>query len=95
MLVLAMIRRRIEKFTDEQFAPLMEPEAEEARRLYSEGLVRAIHSRKDVPGAVLELEAPSVEEAEKIVRRLPLVAAGMLEYTLIPCGPYRGFMPRA
>ena len=95
MLVLALIRRRIEKFTDEQFAPLMEPEAEEARRLYSEGLVRGIHSRKDVPGAVLELEAASVEDAEKTVQRLPLVAAGMLEYTLIPCGPYRGFMPRA
>ena len=94
MKVYVLARRRGEAFTDQQFAPLMEPEAEEARRLYGEGHLRSIHGRQDVPGAVLELECASLDDAHKLTQRLPLVKAGMLELTFIPVGPYRGFLPR-
>jgi hypothetical protein len=91
-----MVARRLtEKFTDAQFAPLLEPEAEAARRLYADGILRAIYGRHDAPGAILQLEAASADEARAIVlERLPLAKAGMLELTFFPCGPYRGFLPR-
>ena len=94
MTVLALMRRRTESFKDAQFAEVLEAEAEEARRLYQEGHVRAIYGRHDCPGAVLVFEAPSLEEAQKLCQRLPLYSRGMLEGQFVPCGPYRGFLPR-
>lgn len=88
------MRRRTEKYTDAQFAEVLDAEAEEARRLYAEGHVRSIHGRHDVPGAVLVFEAPSLEAAQELAKRLPMFANGMLEGQFVPCGPYRGFMPR-
>ncbi|MBV8600301.1 MAG: hypothetical protein JO359_01930 [Candidatus Eremiobacteraeota bacterium] len=94
MTVFVLLRRITERFSDEQFAPLLEPESEEARRLYADGHLRAIYSRQDVPGAVLQLECASLDEAKKLAQRLPLLAKGMLEPVFVPVGPYRGFTPR-
>jgi len=94
MLFFVLARRRTEAFSDEQFAPVLEPEAEEARRLYAEGWVRAVYGRQDVPGAILQLECASLDDAHALLQRLPLVQRDMLEMTVIPVGPYRGFMPR-
>ncbi|HEY4441270.1 MAG TPA: hypothetical protein VGN14_12500 [Candidatus Elarobacter sp.] len=91
---LAICRRVTERFTEDEFAPLMEPEAERARQLYTQGVVRAAWSRKDVPGAVLLLEAETQADAEGFVSTLPLKAKGMLEVDVIAIGPYRGFAPR-
>lgn len=90
--VLAIIRRRTERFSDEQFAPLLEPEAQAVRSLYSQGVVRAIWSREDALGAAVLLEAPSLEAARDIVAAFPLMQRDMLEVEqLIPLKPYRGF----
>lgn len=94
MLFFVLARRRTEAFTDEQFAPILEPEAEEARRLYADGHVRAVYGRLDVPGAILQLECSSAQEVHGLLKRLPLVQRDMLEIAVIPVGPYRGFMPR-
>ena len=95
MQFLAILRRRTETYTDEQFAPLLEPEAERVRTLYAQGVVRAIWSREDTPGAVSLLEAGSFEEAHAIVESYPLMQKGMLELQmLVPMRGYRGFGPR-
>ena len=87
------MRRRTETFSDADIASLLDPEAEEVRRLYRDQIVRTIWGRGDVPGAVLYLETESEDAARAALGRLPLFAAGMLELTLIPLAPYRGFLP--
>ena len=91
---LAVVRRLTEKFSDEEIAPVLEPEAERARQLYAQGVYRTAWSRKDVPGAVILLEAENQAEAEGYMNTLPLKAKGMIEVEVIALGPYRGFGPR-
>ena len=47
----------------EDFAPLMDPEADYALKLYKEGFVREIYSRTDGKGALCVVEAEN-EEAD-------------------------------
>lgn len=95
MQFVSIVRRRIEDFSDDAFAPLLEPEAEAIRVLYAQGKVRNIWTREDVPGAVTLLEADSLAQAREIVDSFPLMRKGMLELeSLIPLRGYRGFGPR-
>lgn len=95
MQFVSIVRRRTERFSDEEFAPLLEPEAEAIRKLYAGGAVRNIWSRGDVPGAVTLIEADSLDQARAIVEAFPLMQKGMLELEqLIPLRGYRGFGPR-
>ena len=94
MQFLAVIRRRTEQFTQEQFDAVLEPEAERVRLLYKEGGIRAVYSRGDKPGAVVQLECNDYEEALHILESLPFAQHGMLEIELVPLLPYRGFGPR-
>ena len=95
MQVLAIVRRRTESFSEDAFAPVLEPEAQAIRTLYAQGIVRSVWSRDDVPGACLLLEAESLDRAREIVASFPLVERGMAEVeTLIPLRGYRGFGPR-
>lgn len=96
MQFIAVIRRRIEAFSQEEFDKYLEAEAELIRAKYIEGTVRAIWSRSDVLGAVLMLELPAIEDAEKFVAELPLMQHDMLEcQMLVPMRGYRGFAPRS
>jgi muconolactone delta-isomerase len=94
MEILAICRRRMETFSEEEFAPLLEPEAEAVRRLYARGAVRAAWSRQDVPGACLIFEAESVAHAHDLLQEAPLVAKGMIDVQFIALRGYRGFGPR-
>jgi hypothetical protein len=95
MQYIALMRRRSEAYTEEQFAPLIEAERQQARQLYVDGVVRQIWHRDDKPGACLLLEAASLDEARAKVQTLPLVQADMLELEmLVPLKPYAGFGPR-
>jgi hypothetical protein len=92
---LALAKRDPDRFTQADFSPLLEPEAERARELYAAGTFRAMWSRGDVPGAAIILEAASIEEARSIMATLPLAAKGMLAVEIMPLAPYRGFGPRS
>jgi muconolactone delta-isomerase len=95
MQYLAISRMRIDKYSDDDFKPYLDDEAERARTLYSDGHVRQIWYRGDERGACSLLEADSEQGARDIIESLPLVKAGMLELVLlIPLLPYRGFGPR-
>jgi hypothetical protein len=91
---IALCARNVARFSDQDFAPLLELEAERARALYGAGIFRAVWGRQDLPGAVIQIEAESLEAAQLALASLPLVEKGMLEVTLIPVGPYRAFLPR-
>ncbi len=95
MTVFVLLRRRTEAFSEAEFAALLEEEAEEARRLYRDGITRHIYSRQDVLGALMQIEVASLEEAKAAIGRLPLVAKDMIEATFVPVGPYRGFLPKS
>jgi hypothetical protein len=61
-------------------------EALRARTLYSEGFIRQIWQRGDMPGACLLLEAADEVQVRAGLESLPLVAASMLEITnIVPC----------
>lgn len=92
---MAVMRRRTEAFSQDEFDKYLEAEAEAVREMYIAGTVRAIWSRGDALGAVLLLEADSADHAEHLVASLPLMQRDMLEREkLIPLRGYRGFGPR-
>lgn len=91
---IALIARNYEGFTEDDFAPLLEPEAERARELYAAGTFRQMWGRSDVKGAVVLIEADSQEAAQATLATLPLAQRGMLDVTLVPLTGYRGFGPR-
>jgi muconolactone delta-isomerase len=95
MQFLTLSRRRTEAFNDAEFAPFAESESQRVRSLYTEGTIRQIWQRGDVPGACILFEAESEEEVRAALGTLPLMQAGMLELLwVIPLKPYRGFGPR-
>lgn len=93
---MAVMRRRTEAFSQDEFDTYLEAEAEAVRKMYIEGTIRAIWSRGDALGAVLLLKANSLEHAAEILDALPLAQRNMLDREkLIPLRGYRGFGPRA
>jgi len=94
MQFLAVLRRKTEDFSDAQFAPLLETEAEVARTLHAGGRIRQIWGRTDVPGAAMMVEAESLAEVQVMLDELPLVHAKMLEVQIIGLRAYRGFAPK-
>ena len=91
---LVLARRRTEAFTEEEFATLLDDEAEAMRALYAEGAVRSAWSRSDVLGAAFLLEADTHDHAQSLIARLPLAQRNMLEMQIVPLKGYRGFGPR-
>ncbi len=74
-----------------EFAAQLKPEARQLWQLYQDGRVREIYFRGDRPEAVLVLECAEVDEAGRVLGRLPLVTAGLIQFELIPLKPYPGF----
>ena len=96
MQFLVLSRRRTDVFPPDAWTPeLVEAEGQRVRELYTAGIIRTIWRRKDIPGAVIVIEAASEEEAREAVASLPLAKRDMLEIlTLTQLEPYPGFAPR-
>ena len=94
MQFLAVVRRRIEAFSAEEFERLLDPEAERVRALSTEVTIRAIYSGAEILGAVILLESIDEPAARAALASLPLARHDMLTFDLIPLRPYRGFAPR-
>ena len=75
----------------ERFAPLLKDEARRVWELTQSGALREVYFRADRQSAVFVLECAGVEEAQGLLAGLPLVAAGLIEFDLIPLVPYPGF----
>jgi uncharacterized protein YciI len=91
MQFIAITRRLTERFTEAEFAEHLVAEGERARELYAAGSFRALFSRGDIPGAVIEIEAADAGEAERLVGSLPFAVRGLMEYQIVPLRPYRVF----
>ncbi|MFV0422895.1 hypothetical protein [Oleidesulfovibrio sp.] len=78
--------------TPERVRELFMKEVHHTIKMYLADIVREIYFREDRSGTVLMLEVPSLDEARKLIDTLPMVKDGLLEYDLIPLGP---FMPLA
>ena len=77
--------------TPEQLRPHFVAESKAAWDLYASGAIREIYLRTDRPGAVIVLEADSVEAARQTLATLPLMQAGLIDFDYLPVGPFSSF----
>jgi muconolactone delta-isomerase len=91
MQFLSLSRRRVDRFSETEFAALVDAEIAQARALYADGFIRQIWHRADLPGACILIEADSLEQAHARLHTLPMVRTGMLEVSIVPLSPYAGF----
>ena len=77
--------------TAEAFLPLLKPEARRIWELQQSGALRETYFRADQHCAILMLECDNIEEARRLLSGLPLVAAELIDFELIPLAPYDGF----
>ncbi len=90
MRILAL-EREVAGTDPEAFGRLLRDEALRVWELHQEGVIREIHFRDDRPDAVLLLECPDLDMAERALSSLPLVKAGLISFEVIPLRPYSGF----
>ena len=76
---------------DPRFAEQRPAEARRAWELYQQDVLREIYFRADRPNGVLVLEVPDLAAARDVIDSLPLVAAGLIDFDLVPLKPYPGF----
>lgn len=73
---------------DEDHARAILPhEVSDTLRLYLQGKIDQLYTRKDVPGVVLLMNVDTVEAAQALLETLPLGRAGLMSFELIPIGP--------
>jgi muconolactone delta-isomerase len=88
--IIALERERVDEGSRD-YASHLEDEARAIWNLAQAGVIREIYFRDDRPQAIIVLEADSVQEAQDILARLPLVQAGLIEFEVIGLRPYPGF----
>ena len=74
-----------------RFAELRSAEARRVWEMYQADVLREVYFRADSPNGVLVFEAPDLAAARAVVDSLPLVAAGLIDFDLVPLRPYPGF----
>lgn len=74
--------------TEDRLKALLPDETRAVLDLYLAGRIHEWYFRQDRPGAVFLIEADSVEAARALLAGLPLSKAGLIDYDLVPVGPY-------
>jgi muconolactone delta-isomerase len=87
------ISRPRETFTESTYLSLVGEEVRQARTLYADGTIRQLWHRMDAPGVCILWEANDVEDVKFMLDALPFAKAGIVEFTVIPLRPYKGFCP--
>lgn len=88
---LLALERELPGATPQAFQPLLRDEARRVWDLQQCGKLHDIYFHATDHTAVLMLECSGVEEAYQLLATLPLVAAGLIEFEIIPLAPYDGF----
>lgn len=89
---IAVCRRAHGRFAESDFTrELLDAEAEQARRLYADGVFRQMWGHQSPSGAIILIEAESREAADAALATLPLAERDMLDVEVFAVGPYRGF----
>src|ERR1700704_4579875 len=87
------ISQRRNGFAARDYVRLAEQEMKRAREADSQGFMRQVWHRLDMPGACLLWEAGGEEQVREMWATLPFAQAGMNEMSLVPLKPYAGFGP--
>ena len=66
---------------------IMPGEVQDTLRLILDGKIEQGWIRKDQQGAVFVMNVTTVEEAHKLLEKLPLGVAHLMEFELLPIGP--------
>ena len=74
--------------TMEAYQPHMLNEVHQAWTLYKDGFIRDIYFRQDRPGVAIIAEADSVEHAKQLLDTFPLSQANLIDWQIIPLGPF-------
>ncbi|MEM8831124.1 MAG: superoxide dismutase [Cyanobacteria bacterium P01_G01_bin.19] len=74
--------------TEEKIKVHLKEEALKAWELYNSGVFREMYFRTDRGGAVIIMECEDLAAAKKVVSDLPIVKAGLVDFDLIPLGPF-------
>jgi hypothetical protein len=74
--------------TLEKYQPHMTDEVRHTWQMYKGGIIRDIYFRQDRPGVAIIAEAESVEAAKKALAEFPLAKAGLIDWEVIPLGPF-------
>ncbi len=90
MKILAL-EKEVSQTADVNMKSLLESEAKRVWELMQSNLLREIYFRADRHTAVLVFECGGTDQAQKLISSLPLVAAGLIDFELIPLAPYDGF----
>ncbi len=81
--------KRHNDVTYDEIRPYIKAEVEAVWDLYTQGVVREFYTRADNGGpAILAVESESVEAAQKILARLPMVERNLLDLDLVPLAPF-------
>lgn len=90
MKTLAILTRR-EGAPAEAFERLVASEIQAVWRGLADGIVRAVHGLADGPGAAVELETATAQEARQFIDRLPFVVENLLDVQVVPLTPFPPF----
>jgi muconolactone delta-isomerase len=86
------IERTVDGVTEDQFTPeIAAAEARRAWELHQAGVIRELYFHAEQTMAVLVLECADVAEADGFLASLPMVAAGLIEFEVLPLCAYSGF----
>ncbi|MBN3751680.1 superoxide dismutase [Paraburkholderia sp. Tr-20389] len=75
----------------EKYQPYLLDETRHCWQLYKSGIVRDIHFRQDRPGVAIIVECDSVDSARKYLGEFPLAKIGLIDWEIIPLGPFMGW----
>jgi hypothetical protein len=88
MQILAISKLK-EGATMDKMGPHLADEVKHTLEVYLDGKVRNFWFKVDRPGIVLMLESADEDEARRVLKELPLVAAGFVEFDVIPLQPLK------
>jgi len=75
----------------EKYQPHLLEETRHGWQLYKSGFVRDIYFRQDRPGVAIIAESDSIDAARKVLAEFPLAKAGLIDWEIIPIGPFVGW----
>ena len=74
--------------TPKEIQQLLKVETAKAWEFYMAGVFREMYIRTDFPSAVLMLECANVETAREKLAELPMVEQKVIDFDVIPLGPF-------
>lgn len=75
----------------EAFKRLAQAEVQHVWQGFADGIVRAVHGLVDGPGAALELESATIEEAKQYIQALPYAKENLLHIQYCALKPFSEF----